>query len=131
PSSTTTIYTPSLHDALPILKHPLLKNVANHQEFYQFHQDTFTLPNDAEHLAQNNACENQAFAIGEHVLALQFHPEIIKENAICMVEDLGETFLEDSPFIQNSEQIFRDDKFNDTSYSMYHILNNFEMRMAL
>lgn len=41
-----------------------------------WHQDTFDLPAGATRLARSALCENQAFAIGRHLLALQFHPEV-------------------------------------------------------
>ena len=41
-----------------------------------WHGDTFDRPGGAEHLASTAVCENQAFAWGEHGLALQFHVEV-------------------------------------------------------
>ncbi|MES2262494.1 MAG: glutamine amidotransferase [Pseudomonadota bacterium] len=40
-----------------------------------WHGDTFDLPPGARHLAATDGYRNQAFAWGQHCLALQFHPE--------------------------------------------------------
>ena len=41
-----------------------------------WHGDTFDLPPGAERLAETGAYANQAFRIGDFLLALQFHPEM-------------------------------------------------------
>jgi GMP synthase (glutamine-hydrolysing) len=40
-----------------------------------WHGDTFDVPPGATHLAVSRLYPNQAFAVGRHALALQFHPE--------------------------------------------------------
>jgi GMP synthase (glutamine-hydrolysing) len=40
-----------------------------------WHGDTFDLPQGATRLASTAICENQAFSVGTHALALQFHME--------------------------------------------------------
>jgi GMP synthase (glutamine-hydrolysing) len=41
-----------------------------------WHGDTFDVPPGAAHLASSQRYPNQAFAVGLHALALQFHPEV-------------------------------------------------------
>lgn len=43
---------------------------------FHWHGDTFDLPAEARLLASSEAVTNQAFAIGDHALAFQFHPEV-------------------------------------------------------
>ena len=43
---------------------------------FHWHGDTFDLPSDALHLAKSETYENQAFAIGNFALGMQFHPEV-------------------------------------------------------
>lgn len=45
-----------------------------------WHGDTFDLPKDAVHLASTEIYPNQAFAMGQKALAVQFHPEVLGER---------------------------------------------------
>jgi GMP synthase (glutamine-hydrolysing) len=45
-----------------------------------WHGDTFDLPDGAQHLARTELYENQAFAVGDYALALQFHPEVTESG---------------------------------------------------
>jgi GMP synthase (glutamine-hydrolysing) len=52
-----------------------LKHVAG-VPMMQWHGDTFGLPSGAVRLASSSAYSNEAFALGDYVLAVQFHPEL-------------------------------------------------------
>ncbi len=44
--------------------------------FYQWHGEGFDLPASATPLAEGKVFPNQAYSVGEHVIATQFHPEV-------------------------------------------------------
>ena len=46
------------------------------EKIFQWHGDTFSLPHGAQHLAESEACANQAFRFGDSVYGLQFHLEV-------------------------------------------------------
>ena len=47
--------------------------------FYQWHQETFEIPRDAVHLAENDLFPGQAYRYREHVYGLEFHPEMTRD----------------------------------------------------
>lgn len=65
-------------------------------ELFQWHGDTFDLPPGAQHLLSNSWCQNQAFAWGDKVLALQSHPE--------MTADLVDLWLTEAGYLLDASQ---------------------------
>lgn len=57
-------------------------------QVFQWHQDTFDLPPQAVHLARSATYANQAFAVGQHALALQFHIEVSAPGLELWFEEL-------------------------------------------
>ena len=55
---------------------PVLSLLGEKTSQFQWHNDTFQLPNQAIHLAQNHDCAHQAFRVGEAIYGVQFHPEV-------------------------------------------------------
>lgn len=83
--------------------HPLSYGVSSRSKVFHYHADTFDLPENALLLASSLACMHQAYALGDNVLALQFHMEINHE----LLEDMlfhGEEIVKDT-YVQNIKQI--------------------------
>jgi GMP synthase-like glutamine amidotransferase len=81
---------------------------------FHWHGDTFDVPPGALHLAESEACRNQAFQYEDHVLGLQFHLDysvesIQKMTAHCQDELVG------GPFVQTAQEMLaRPDRIDAT-----------------
>lgn len=60
-------------------KDPLFSGLKNSLKVFQWHEDTFTIPQGAKLIVEGKGCKNQAFRIGSSVWGLQFHPEITSQ----------------------------------------------------
>ncbi|MGH8046682.1 MAG: type 1 glutamine amidotransferase [Chthoniobacterales bacterium] len=69
-----------------------------------WHGDTFVLPAGALRLATSVACLNQGFVYGNHVLALQFHPEVTHTDLVAWVQSFDAN-PEPSAYVQTGETI--------------------------
>ena len=69
---------------------------------FQWHQDTFELPEGALLVATNAATRNQAFRLSERVVGIQFHPEAILQ----WVEECAiDPEYPEGPFVQTRSEI--------------------------
>ncbi len=55
---------------------PLFSHFRAVEPVFQWHGDTFDIPDGAVHLSSSTACPNQAFRYGENAYGLQFHLEV-------------------------------------------------------
>jgi GMP synthase (glutamine-hydrolysing) len=93
---------------------------------FHWHGDTFDLPTGAKHLAESVACRNQAFSYGNHVLALQFHLDVRRDNIEEWVQS-GSSELVKAPYIQTAEQMLvQDNQFVIIEKYMRQIMDNLE-----
>ena len=74
---------------------------------FHWHGDTFEIPRGAVHLARSEACENQAFAFDERVVAFQFHLESTRESVENLIHSCPEDLAE-GPFIQSPLHMLTD-----------------------
>lgn len=70
-------------------KDPLFRHLGRAEQIFQWHEDTFTLPHDAVHLASSDACKYQAFRIGDSAYGLQFHLEANRALILRWLEAPG------------------------------------------
>lgn len=55
---------------------PLFAHFEQSEKIFQWHGDTFDIPDGAVHLASASACANQAFRYGSNAYGFQFHLEV-------------------------------------------------------
>jgi len=72
------------------LQDPLLSCLAKTFPVFQWHEDTFEIPNGARLIATSSPISHQAFRYGEKVYGLQFHLEVTKEMIRDWIETYGE-----------------------------------------
>lgn len=95
-------------------------------QVFQWHEDTFELPEGSLAIAKSEACSNQGFIFNKKVVGLQFHPEITKDSAIVFFDECG-PILESAPYIQLSTDILANDQgFVQSSQLMEAILTAME-----
>jgi len=92
-------------------------------QVFQWHEDTFDVPEGAVLIAEGKGCTNQAFRVGQNAYGLQFHIEV--------TEDMIQNWLQSGQEEAVAEKILRDTK---KVWENYHtearsILLNF-MRIA-
>jgi GMP synthase (glutamine-hydrolysing) len=69
-----------------------------------WHGDTFDLPRGAMRLASSAGCLDQGFVFGDHVLALQFHPEVSGEDLAAWLQAFGGE-LPPGRYVSSAEEI--------------------------
>lgn len=90
---------------------------------FLWHGDTFAIPPGAVNLMSSAACENQAFAYGETVAGVQFHPETTPDYVQGWI-DHG--MPPSAPYVQSPDQIFaRPERFADNTRLLEQLLANF------
>ena len=69
--------------------HPLFDGLPDSFTPIHWHGETFDLPHEAQLLAKSKITENQAFAVGQRVLGLQFHMEATEQSVRALLKGAG------------------------------------------
>jgi GMP synthase-like glutamine amidotransferase len=91
---------------------------------FQWHGDTFDIPQKASLAATGETCRNQAVAFGERVIGIQFHLEVTQENVRQWILH-GTDELTNEKYVQAAgEMLARKDDFDKIKASMYAMLDD-------
>jgi GMP synthase-like glutamine amidotransferase len=71
---------------------------------FHWHGDTFDLPSGAVHLAQSQACPNQAFFLPPATIGLQFHLESSQASIEQLIHYCGHELVP-APYVQTADEI--------------------------
>jgi GMP synthase-like glutamine amidotransferase len=76
-------------------------------ELFQWHNESFSIPDNATQIASSHYCENQAFVINDIHLAMQFHCEVNRSKVLhwAMHEKMDIDAVLHLPTVQSSETI--------------------------
>jgi GMP synthase-like glutamine amidotransferase len=86
---------------------PWFTNLPRRFMAFHWHGDTFSIPPGAVRLAGSDACANQAFCFGGHVLGLQFHLDYSHQSIQKMVDNCGDELVA-APTIQPAAELTGD-----------------------
>ncbi|MGB5325194.1 MAG: type 1 glutamine amidotransferase [Pseudomonadales bacterium] len=93
-------------------------------EALHWHGDTFDIPAGARHLYRSAACDNQAFAVGERVVGLQFHLEFDRNTAERVAEACAGELAAPSAWVQSRDSLLDDHaRFTRANALMHQLLD--------
>lgn len=93
------------------LKDNVFKNFPGEITVYQWHGDTFNIPESGKRIATSELCENQAVKYGRNIYGIQFHVEVTR-NMIAEWAEAYEGELESLKGIVSGKQKMLEDYDN-------------------
>jgi len=93
---------------------------------FQWHGETFDLPPKSLWLARSPVCAHQAFALGDRVLALQFHLESTLECVEALARNCPGDLTVPGPHVQSAESMLAQHEwFHESNRLMARVLDAF------
>ena len=87
---------------------PLFEAMPDVPVVFQWHGDTFELPDDGVRLAYSYIYPNQAFRVGDRVYGLQFHLEVTEEMVCSWIaeyrDELEREGIRTAPILEGTER---------------------------
>lgn len=110
-----------------LLPSRLFSNFPQEIKVFQWHGDTFDLPEGATLLATNKVCSNQAFLFSNNGLALQFHLEVGAQEVENLVNNCAQDLVSKGPYVQNRKVLLEESWKNSEPINNYlfSLLDNF------
>ncbi|MCU0571758.1 MAG: type 1 glutamine amidotransferase [Syntrophobacteraceae bacterium] len=96
---------------------PLFAGLPERFTVFQWHNDSFTPPENAVPLAGSPNCAHQAFRIGKHAYGIQFHPEV--------EERIASSWAADTPSSAQIEAAFHSYRQEGLDLASRRLLRNF------
>jgi len=106
-------------------KDSLFQGLSETMELFQWHEDTFDLPEGADLLLSGSECRNQAFRKGSNVYGFQCHMEVRREDALAWLEKYYQgdpAEYERMKKTLNDQFDFYEEKFLKTAQKFYNNL---------
>ena len=94
---------------------PLFQGFQREFDVFQWHGDTFDIPDGAVKLAESELCPNQAFRVGKNIYGLQFHVEVTEEMIYQWI-DAYKDEIDSLKGVVDPEQIISDTKAKSEDY---------------
>jgi len=88
---------------------------------FHWHGETFDLPVGSIHLAETEACRNQAYLAGNNILAFQFHLEVTPEIVKDMVKLEGHELIPGN-YIHSAEKILNELHYLERNKTILFVL---------
>jgi GMP synthase-like glutamine amidotransferase len=108
------------------LECPLFKHFSNPFTVFQWHGNTFELPQNAKLLASSDGCKNQVYLLGTTVLAMQFHIEMNESVLNDMLKYDGHELEEKGKYIQSELEIRANyPQLQQNKTDLFELLNQF------
>lgn len=98
-----------------VLPDPLFQGFPEEFDVFQWHGDTFEIPDDAIRLAGSALCSNQAFRLAGNVYGLQFHIEVTDEMVHQWLDAYKDEIVSLKGFV-DSRKIASDTKLKFENY---------------